>query len=200
MNDHPLPPRSVLRVFVCVFYKGKLRYRPASTTMSAAARRAFGASPSSPPFGDATNPEEKREEAGGALSPSELRGKTLVLGGLSLNRYPVGWTYKIRVNQRHDLRPKKVPRWTVWLELPVGDSVSLEARSARQPERERGEGEKKKLLRAERPYMYMPDLDYHLKTDLEPGFLGGALRCRLHAEWVGSSRPRSVRRCSAAFE
>lgn len=93
--------------------------------MSAAARGS-GASPSCP----ATSLEEKREDAGGARgpSPAELRGKTLVLGELSLNRYPVGWTYKIRVNQRHDLRPKKVPRWTVWLELPVGDSVSLEAR------------------------------------------------------------------------
>lgn len=67
-------------------------------------------------------------EEGEGRTVGEARGKTLLLGELSLNRFPKNLVYKISVNGEH-LPPKAVPKWTVWLELPVGDSVSLEARA-----------------------------------------------------------------------
>lgn len=69
-------------------------------------------------------------EEGEARTVAEAHGKTLLLGELSLNHFPKNYlVYKISVNGEH-LPPKRVPKWTVWLELPVGDSVSLEARRA----------------------------------------------------------------------
>lgn len=68
-----------------------------------------------------------RGEEGEARTVSEAQGKTLLLGELSLNRFPKNFVYKISVNGEH-LPPKPVPKWTVWLELPVGDKISLEAR------------------------------------------------------------------------
>eukprot|EP00752_Nemacystus_decipiens_P005386 g4883.t1 len=64
-------------------------------------------------------------EQGEARTVGEARGKTLLLGELSLHRFPKNLVYKMSVNGEH-LPPKPVPKWTVWLELPVGDSIALE--------------------------------------------------------------------------
>lgn len=69
-----------------------------------------------------------RGEEGEARTASEAGGKTLLLGELSLVSVNKSFVYKISVNGEH-LPPKPVPKWTVWLELPVGDNVSLEARA-----------------------------------------------------------------------
>lgn len=62
---------------------------------------------------------------GEARTVSEAQGKTLLLGELSLKRFPKDMVYKISVNGEN-LPPKAVPQWTVWLEVPVGHSISLE--------------------------------------------------------------------------
>lgn len=66
---------------------------------------------------------------GEARTVGEAQGKRLLLAELRLDGYPRGWTYKVSINQE-TLPPKKVPKWTVWLELPVGSSITLEARAA----------------------------------------------------------------------
>ena len=108
---------------------GRCPFRPVSRASDAAYNRSkadvAADSSSSDLLAGKVTPEGKGEQSK-PRTLSEVRGKTLLMGELSLNRYPEGWTYKIRINQDHDLPPKRVPRWTVWLELPVGDSVSLE--------------------------------------------------------------------------
>lgn len=110
---------------------GRCPFRPVSRASDAAYNRSkadvAADSSSSDLLAGKVTPEGKGEQSK-PRTLSEVRGKTLLMGELSLNRYPEGWTYKIRINQDHDLPPKRVPRWTVWLELPVGDSVSLEVR------------------------------------------------------------------------
>lgn len=55
----------------------------------------------------------------------EAKGKKLLVGEIRLDGCPAGWTYEISVNH-HQLPPKKVPKWTTRLEVPVGDSITLE--------------------------------------------------------------------------
>lgn len=70
-----------------------------------------------------------------ARTVGEARGKRLLLADLRLDGYPTGggaWTYKVSVNQEHHLPPKRVPKWTVWLELPVGKNITLEVQQEEQ--------------------------------------------------------------------
>lgn len=58
----------------------------------------------------------------------ETGGKRLLVGEVRLDRHIPGWAYKISLNEER-LPPKNDPKWTVRLEVPVGDCITLEASS-----------------------------------------------------------------------
>ena len=72
--------------------------------------------------------------SGGRGAPraiGEATGKKLLVGEVRLDRHTSpgdsgGWLYKVSVNGQR-LPPKAVPKWTVWLEVPAGDTITLEA-------------------------------------------------------------------------
>lgn len=61
----------------------------------------------------------------------EATGKKLLVGEVRLDRCisgggsGSGWVYKVLVNGER-LPPKAVPKWAVWIEVPAGDTITLE--------------------------------------------------------------------------
>ena len=56
----------------------------------------------------------------------EAAGKSLLIGEVRLDGGLPGWIYKVSINDER-LPPKATPKWTVWLEIPAGDAITLEA-------------------------------------------------------------------------
>lgn len=58
-----------------------------------------------------------------------IPAKRLWLREVNLEGCPTsGWAYKVSVNDEH-LPTKKVPRWMDRIEVPVGERVTIEART-----------------------------------------------------------------------
>ncbi|CAM9801707.1 unnamed protein product [Scytosiphon promiscuus] len=84
----------------------------------------MAAGPSDPPATFVASGGEVADR--GARTTGISTGKSLWVRGLSLHGCPTsGWAYKVSVNDQ-DLPPKKVPRWAVGVEVPVGDRIAIE--------------------------------------------------------------------------
>lgn len=62
---------------------------------------------------------------GAVRTLGENQGKKLLVGEVRLDGYPRGWTFKVCVDGER-LPPKRAPKWTMWLELPLGRNITLE--------------------------------------------------------------------------